>query len=264
MSDRKRRFYRVRVGILLAILLVVVIYAAANVRSRRARNDWTRPLNVALVLVRDGAVDAAAIESVRARTSALAERLTGELHRYRSTPERPFYFVVRGPVDQHAPLPRPASDGAVDLAKHARALSRWVGRVDEAVRLAGSAYDARVYLVVRAPTDEKRRFVEGVSQQGGRVGTLEVDLDPTMIDFTLFVTAHELFHTLGALDKYDATGATLIPEGLAEPAAGYPQQYAEIMARGRAVAPGRDEPPDSLELLRVNALTAREIGWLSP
>jgi hypothetical protein len=135
--------------------------------------------------------------------------------------------------------------------------------VDSAAAIDGDAYDARVYVVVRAPSQEKLRFVEGASEQGGRIGTLEVDLDASMVDFALFVTAHELFHTLGALDRYDATGATTIPDGLAEPEASplLSQRYAELMSRGRAVAPGHDEAPDSLDMLRVNALTAREIGW---
>jgi hypothetical protein len=54
----------------------------------------------------------------------------------------------------------------------------------------------------------------------------------------------------------------VIPTGLADPDAPFPQKFAEIMARGRAIAPGNDELPDSLELLRVNAITAREIGWV--
>lgn len=267
MEDtRSRRFFRIRVGVLLAVLAVVVLYAVASVRSRRARNDWKRPLNVALVVVREGAVDEAAIAGFRARVPFLAERLTGELHRHRATPVRAFDFVVRGPVVLHAPLPRPLSDGTLDLAKHAWALSRWVSTIDKSASLSGDAYDARVYIVIRPPSDEKLRFVEGVSQQGGRIGTLEVDLDDSMVDYALFVTAHELLHTLGALDKYDATGVTSIPEGLAEPDASprFPQRFAEVMSRGRVLAPGRDEAPDALEFLRVNATTAREIGWLAP
>lgn len=253
---------RARVAVLLAVLGVVVLYAWANIRSRRARNEWTRPLNVAMVLVRDGPVDPAAIEAMRARVPALDERLAGELHRYRAAPERPFYFVLRGPVELREPLPTPASDGVVDLAKQSWNLSRWVKDIDARAGLNGDAYDARVYVVIRPGQRDQARFVEGSSEQGGRIATLEVDLDATMVDFALFVTAHELFHTLGALDKYDATGATQIPAGLAEPEAPFPQKFAELMARGRAIAPGRDELPDSLDLLRVNPITAREIGWV--
>jgi hypothetical protein len=253
---------RVRVAVLLTVLLIVVLYAWSNIRSRRARNDWARPLNVVIVLVADGAVDPAAIESMRARVPVLEARLADELHRYRGTPARPFYFVLRGPVPLHAPLPVLAGEGTVDLAKHAWALSRWAADVDGRAQLQGSAFDARVYAVIRPPSHEKPRFVEGSSEQGGRIATLEVDLDTSMVDFALFVSAHELFHTVGALDKYDATGATLIPDGLAEPEAPFPQKHAEIMGRGRVIAPGNDELPDSLEVLRVNPITAREIGWV--
>lgn len=256
------RFFKVRVAVLLSVLFIVVLYALANIRSRRARNDWSRPLNIAIVLVRDGAVDAAAVDAMRARVPVLEGRLAEELHRYRAAPDRPFYFVLRGPVELRAKLPAPASDSTLDLAKHAWAISRWVSDVDARAGLHGGAFDARVYAVVRAPTSEKVRFVEGASEQGGRIASLEVDLDEAMVDFALFVSAHELFHTLGAVDKYDPTGVTIVPDGLADPSAPFPQKFAEIMARGRVIKPGVDELPDSLDLLRVNAVTAREIGWI--
>jgi hypothetical protein len=106
-------------------------------------------------------------------------------------------------------------------------------------------------------------FVEGVSQQGGWVGIVEVELDESMVDFALFVATHELLHTLGASDKYDANG-TIVPDGLAEPDRSplYPQRFVEVMARHRPIAPGHEVPPDSLTELRVGAVTAREIGWL--
>ncbi|MGZ6091399.1 MAG: hypothetical protein ACXWUG_05215, partial [Polyangiales bacterium] len=85
-------------GVLLSILVVVVLYALANVRSRRARNEWKRPLNVAFVLVRDGSVDPAAISAMRDRAMVLQEKLAEELRRYRPTPDRPFLFVVKGPI----------------------------------------------------------------------------------------------------------------------------------------------------------------------
>jgi hypothetical protein len=252
---------KIRISALLAILVVVVLYALANVRSRRARTEWTRPLNVALVLVRDGAVDPAAIAALKARVATLQDRMADELHRYRAAPDRPFLFVAQGPVDLPAPAPKLEGDGVTDLLAHSWKLSRWVAKIDDAAHMRASAYDTAVYVVLR-PAVGTSRFVEGDSEQGGRIGTLEVELDASMVDFALFVTAHELLHTLGALDKYDETGRTKIPEGLADPDAPYPQSFAEVMARGRVIAPGHEEPPDSLELLRVNAATAKEIGWV--
>jgi hypothetical protein len=98
------------------------------------------------------------------------------------------------------------------------------------------------------------------------VGLVEVELDATMVDFALFVAAHELLHTLGATDRYDDAGEPLVPEGLADPdlEPRYPQHATEVMARHRAVAPGRSKPPESLDELVVGDTTAREIGWSTP
>lgn len=238
----RSRFFKIRVAVLLFVLGIVVLYAWANVRSRRARNEWQRPVNVAIVLVRNGAVEPEAIEAMRARIAHLDVLLSRELHRYRTTPDHPFAFVVRGPVDLPSKRPELHSDGLLELARHALALSRWVAAVDERAKLPGSSFDSRVYVVLNMPAHGSLRFVEGSSEQGGRVGTLEVDLDATTIDSALFVTAHELFHTLGALDKYDAAAETSTAA-----------HELEIMDRGRV---------DTLDALRVNDTTAREIGWL--
>lgn len=106
-------------------------------------------------------------------------------------------------------------------------------------------------------------MVEGESEEGGRVGVVDVELDDSMADFALFVATHELFHTLGATDKYDEAGRTLLPAGLAEPSRVplLPQAYAEVMARNRPVGPGLEVPPESLDELAVGPATAREIGW---
>ena len=99
---------------------------------------------------------------------------------------------------------------------------------------------------------------------GRRPETVEVQLQATMVDFALIVAAHELFHTLGAQDKYDEFGHVLVPDGLAEPdrTPTFPQLFVEVMARNRPLSPEVEEPPASLHELRVGPATAREIGWL--
>ncbi len=107
-------------------------------------------------------------------------------------------------------------------------------------------------------------MIEGSSQHGGWLGSVTVELNRDMVDFTLFVAAHELLHTLGATDKYDAAGRTQVPDGLAEPDRTplYPQIRAEVMARNRVLQPGQERPPDTLAELGVGPATAREIGWV--
>jgi hypothetical protein len=85
-----------------------------------------------------------------------------------------------------------------------------------------------------------------------------------MVDWSLFVASHELFHTLGATDKYDPSGRVQIPVGLAEPDLKplFPQRYAELMARNRVVSESNSVPPESIDELRVGQTTALEIGWI--
>ena len=84
-----------------------------------------------------------------------------------------------------------------------------------------------------------------------------------MLDFALFVATHELFHTLGATDKYDAAGQPLFPEGYADPylEPRLPQYKAEIMAGRVPLTDGRAEIPMSLADTVIGYQTAAEIGW---
>jgi hypothetical protein len=261
-SARSRTFFRVRVSILLVVLVSVLVYAWKDVSRRHARNDWKRTLSVGLVVARLGPVDDAAVRALRARARELEEILAAERERHHGPGgPRPFEIIVLGPVDVTEKPPAPTGNDVAGLARYAYEKSRYAARIDAEGKLDTHGLDARIYVVARPGRD--RSFVEGVSEQGGRVGFVEVDLDDSMVDFTLFVFAHELMHTLGASDKYDASGATMIPVGLAEPDAvpRFPQRFAEIMARTRPVAEGNERAPASLDELRVGPTTAREISW---
>jgi hypothetical protein len=265
-ARRKRRFFLIRVSVLLVVLFVVVLYAVRDYRSRSARNDWSHTVDVAVVLVHvDGTatVDASLIAALQARAAVLEDRLQAEARRHRRDSLRPFKIRVLGPVDVRDRAPSAASSGPVDLAKQAVNLERWLADVDPRASIEPDLWDTRIYVSVRPPASDTRSFVEGQSQEGGRIGVVDVELDASMVDLTLFVVAHELMHTLGASDRYDAAGRTLVPDGLAEPdrVPLYPQRFAEVMGRNRPVSPSSEVVPDSLDELAVGERTAKEIGW---
>ena len=263
---KSRRFFYIRVGVLLTILAGVLLWALRDVRQRRARTEWDHTLVVAIALVRLERVDDAAIVALRAQLPALEDRMTAELTRYRPGAPHPFRFELIAPVDGSPPPPAPSSDGPVDLAKHALALSRYVKDIDARARIDESHYDVRIYLVIRRPRQALRTLAEGRSEQGGRIGVVEVEIDSEAegAHLPLVVVAHELMHTLGASDKYDASGRTSVPLGLAEPdrTPRYPQRFAEIMARNRPVSATDERVPESFDQIAVGSETAREIGWL--
>jgi hypothetical protein len=254
----RSRFFYARVAVLLAVLVVVVAYAIHDVSSRRARKTWDHTLRVAVVVLKKGAIDDAAVTALRDRAPALEARLEKEFRRYKPNAPKPFSIVVEGPIDLASAPPAATGDGIVDLASHAWDLHRWTNDADDRAKLVAGAFDSRIYVTAEPPTG-KAHMVEGTSEQGGRVGVVTVDLDTqaVVVDFALSVIAHELFHTLDATDKYDANGHASFPDGLAEPELGTSQRFVEIMARDRPDG----HTLDAIDELAVGPATAREIGW---
>jgi len=256
---------RLRLWVLVGLLAVTVSWAWYDIRSRRARTEWQRPVEVSVALVQLGAVDPDALLALRARCRELEARLSHEYHRYGGQLPQPIRLTLFGPVAVDRPPPADPDESLLSLAQHAYAQWRWTHAVDVGSNLPARRFDSRIYVLVRAPRDGGRSTVEGSSELGGRVGVARIELDASTVDLALFVVAHELFHTLGASDKYDANGRAAIPDGLVEPELVplFPQRYAEVMTRNLVVARGSERPPESLAELGVGTLTARELGWSS-
>jgi hypothetical protein len=258
-----RKAFRIRLGILIGLLAMTVAWAGHDIHSRHARTDWQRPVTVAVALVQLGPVDQSALSALHARFGVLEARFAAEYRRYGGRLERPVTFTLYGPVNVDRPPPADPDSDVPSLAQHAWQLWRWTHAIDEGCALPTHSFDSRIYLVMRAPRDRSLQWVEGSSELGGRIGVAKVELDVTSVDLALFVASHEFLHTLGASDKYDATGRALVPSGLVEPdrAPRYPQRYAEVMARNIVLGPGSERPPESIAELGVGIVTAREIGW---
>lgn len=265
MGARRGWFYRVRVALLTSILAIVLVYAWRDRRARLARNTWESPLRVGLVFLRLGNVDETALERMMERSSALEARLQSELNRYRpEVPAGAIQILQYGPVNvNHAP-PTTGRDTYWDRARMAYELWIYTRIIDQEAGVRSRDLDSRIY-VVTEPSTGKTNFVDGFGQAGGRIGVAHVGLGPNMVDYGLFVAAHELLHTLGATDKYDSEGNALIPDGLADPEQRplFPQPGAEVMAGTRVLSTSLEAAPDSLQDLWVGPKTAREIGWTS-
>ncbi|HLV64525.1 MAG TPA: hypothetical protein VKY73_01880 [Polyangiaceae bacterium] len=259
-------FYRLRVTLLGSLLAAVCLWACYDVMDRRARNEWSEPVTVGVVLLRFGDVSPEALTLLTERVRVLERRLSMELRRHRPEAEQPMIRLVPyGPVEVTELPPSDPGSTLWERLVHTVALFRYTRAVDAAASVPTLRLDSRIYLVAEPPGAGVDYSVEGYSEAGGRVGVTRVSLDVSTVDLGLFVVAHELFHTLGASDKYDEHGRTRIPEGLAEPERVplFPQPGAEIMARNRVIGAAREMVPESLDELFVGRWTAREIGWLT-
>lgn len=258
-------FFRLRMTVLCLALFGVAAWGAHDWSARRARTTWQRPLRVVLVLVEREPLPPAMLALMTTRIFELERRLEQEYARYTGRTGRPIEIVVRASGRADAPPPSLEGDGPLDLLSHSVRLWRWTSARDSEAKVEWATYDSRIYLALRPAAAAGTAFVEGESELGGRVGIAQADVGVGDLDFALFVAAHELLHTLGASDKYDASGEALFPQGFAQPQRSplWPQPGAEIMARNVPIAPGRERPPETLGELYIGESTAREIGWVA-
>jgi len=265
-SSASKRFYYARVSVLSLVLLAVLAYAARDHRRRSARREWQRPLQVALVLLADGELEPAGLARLQQQVEPLEQQLEDQFARYGGT-FRPIRFQQFGPVQEPSPPPASADEPSLWQALTlSLSLGAYARRCDRAAGVSGgNDFDGKIYLRLSQPHSARRSLVEGLGEDGGRVAVTSLELREDSADFGLFVVAHELFHLLGASDRYGADGLAELPDGLGEPelVPQFPQRSVEVMARGRVIAPGREEPPGQLAELRVGTKTAAEIGWSS-
>lgn len=250
---------------LLLVLVGLLVYAALDRARRSARREWQRPLSVALVLLQVGEVEPDALARLRERVEHLEGVLEREFARYGGD-FRPIVFQQFGPVPEVSAVPVPVAEPSLwQSLSLSLALGAFARDNDRAAGLTSDDFDGKIYVRLSTPRSQRRSLVEGLGEDGGRIAVTSLELREDSADFGLFVVAHELFHLLGAADRYGPDGLALLPDGLGDPALTprYPQRRTEVMARGRVIEPGVEVPPAQLEELSVGSRTALEIGWLS-
>lgn len=259
---RGRGFRRIRIGILLGVLLFTVAWGANRSWRRWSRGNWQRQLQVGLVLLSPGAeVDG---ETWRRGAGALAARIDAEMARWRGPGGSAFQISVVGPVAWTGALPfSPASGSLFDRAGHAVEVWRTVRAIDRAAGGVVGGFDLRVFFLCAPLSHGQLGFAEGSGAVNGEVAFVRGACDGDL-SLSLQAIGHELLHTVGAGDRYDAGGHAREPDGLADPdrVPPYPQLHAEWMVGEVPLAPGRGRLPESLEELRIGEATAREIGWI--
>ena len=77
--------------------------------------------------------------------------------------------------------------------------------------------------------------------------------------------AHEIFHAVGASDKYDHNNQPVFPQNYPKPQQKqlHPQRFAEIMARPPALSKNSAVMPKNLVHLVVGEAAAKGIHWLT-
>jgi hypothetical protein len=251
-------FRRFRILLLLGVLAAAISLTWLEQYMVRG---WQSALDVQIIPINgDGsaAADAAIAALDAADFADINDFLVRETARYGVALSPAASFTVKPALA--TPPPAPPTDGNVlKIMAWSLQLRWWVWRqADSWLPALGTV---KLFLLYHAPQDDAP-LAHSLGLQKGLIGVVHVFADPGQSRQNHIVIAHELLHTLGASDKYDADGRPVYPHGYADPH--LPQhalrREAEIMA-GRLLAPsGRAVMPASLERCVIGAQTAREIN----
>ena len=247
---------------IVALLLLLALVAGISVWEGLLVRGWLRPLEVVIYPINgDGS------EKTQAYIAGLSVSQFDEIgdflrqqsarYRLQALPTMQLHLAPELPT-----APPPSGNGA---------RSTWQA-VSWSLRLRYFAFRhtpfwqnlGRIRLfVLFHSSDQGIPLQHSLGLQKGLLGVVHVFADPQQAAQNNVVLTHELLHTLGAQDKYDAHGQPIFPHGFPAPAQGerYPQHQAEIMAGRIATRHDQAITPADLAACVIGAKTAHEINW---
>jgi hypothetical protein len=251
-------FRRLRILLLLGVLAGAIGFTWLEQFMVRG---WRVPLDVRVIPINgDGSPEAAAaIQALKAGDFAdINSFLEREVARYGARQSPAMEVSVQPQIREQPPAP-PRDGSVLKTILWSLKLRAWVYR--QSGQWLPQLGAVKLFLLYHAPEDGVA-LQHSLGLQKGLIGVVHVFADPGQARQNNIVVAHELLHTLGATDKYDAAGRPLYPQGYADPQ--LPQSLqrreAEIMAGRFLNADGRPVMPPGLERCVIGPQTAHEIN----
>jgi hypothetical protein len=249
----------IRILILLYVLLMVAVGGwLAKARS----TDWDKPLNVVVYSINaDGSSTSQKyIDKIENSSfNDIEEFFQREAKKHQLVLKKPVDVSYAGELKEKPPLP-PSRGSQISIMMWSLKLRYWAWQNDN------YPYPEDVQIFVLYFDPEKTTTVaHSLGLQKGLIGVVNAFASKDMKKENHVVLAHELLHTVGAIDKYDPkTNQPLYPIGYASPDLSplHPQKNAEIMAGRIAVSENKAQQPSKLEQVVIGEGTAIEINWL--
>jgi hypothetical protein len=248
------------------ILLLVLLAAALTTWQDRHRSTrWHAPLYVAIYPI---AADESSVTLAYAahldseRFTPIDRFFTREAVRYQLTTDRPVKTRLR-PELRDRPPQRAQTQGPIATALWSLRLRYWAWR---ASGHAAEPEDIRMFVLYHDPALSPA-VPHSLGLTKGLIGVVYAFATPDMEGANDVVIAHELLHTLGATDKYQAANdAPRFPDGYgdSQQVPLYPQRNAELMAGRRMLSADLWQQAESLDEVVIGPATALEIRWLKP
>lgn len=252
------QFATVRVTLLLTCLLIV---GFTSVHQSVYTRNWNQTLNVSVFPI-NGDGHLATDEYIQSLSNDTFDDINRwaerEARRYDLDLRIPFHVTLGEQIMRHPPA-LPPNANAIDALFWGLRFRYWAWKhtPDE-----GSLTRVRMFVVYQTGEDNQP-LQHSLGMQKGLMGLVYAFSLEKQNSQNNIVIAHELLHTVGAIDKYTEYGTPLYPVGFANPARTplYPQRSAEIMAGRIPTSSSSSYMAESLRSVIVNRYTAAEINW---
>ena len=230
--------------------------------SKSRSTDWDKSLNVIVYAINaDGsATSQKHINKLESNSFIDIEAFfEKEAKKYNLELKKPVDVSYAGELKEKPPLP-PRGGSQLSIMLWSLKLRYWAWEIDN------YPYPEDVQIFVLYFDPEKTKTVaHSLGLQKGLIGIVNAFASKEMKKANHVIIAHELLHTVGAIDKYDPkTNKPLYPIGYAFPEQSplHPQKKAEIMAGRIAITENKAKQPEKLNQVVLGEWTAIEINWL--
>ncbi len=254
-------FKNFRILLLIFLLAAVLLYTQDQ---RLVTQGWYKPLEVVIFPINadsNNKVDQYIKKLSTKNFSDIDEFIKRESKKYDVVSSTPTSTTLGKAVSALPPKPPKADANPITIALWSMKLRWWA--MQNTPDDKSNKHRIRIFVLYHEDIPNQK-LEHSLGLQKGLLGIVHAFASHTQAKQNNIVIAHELLHTVGAVDKYDVAGNPIPPDGLAEPNRKpvYPQRRAEIMAGTIAETSQLSRMASSLKSCVVGEKTAVEIGWI--
>jgi len=249
---------------IITLLLIFIALAFYSKTQKLKSRNWTAPLEVVIY-----PMNSEQNEAVENYIQQLNNDVFKEIDTFFANEAEHYKLIIQQPtktnlgkIIQIFPPPAPAFPfNTLEAILWSIKLRYWAynNTPDDKSNL----HRVRVYVYYHEATEDKQ-LKHSLGLDKGLLSIVHAFASKDQEAQNNIVIAHELLHTVGALDKYDNNNQPVFPEGYAEPNKDplFPQLQAEIMAADIPLSQTDSEMAESLDHCIIGKKTATEINWL--
>lgn len=248
----------------ITILILILAYVGFDTFwSNQRATDWKHSLRVVIYPINADGSDASA-EYISQLEESNYEAINDTLIKLAQDYGKDFSIPVSiklAPEIKSLPPKLPANRSGLNVLLWSIKLRYWAWKEDN---YQGAKPQIRSYALFYDP-EQHRALKHSTGLKKAKIAINHLFANNKYNGQNNVVIMHELFHTLGATDKYDLqSGLPNYPDGYADPSREplHPQTLAEIMGGQIATSQSKTTMPESLEKVVIGRKTAKEIGWI--